>query len=74
MSGNTKRYNFPTDENKKPLKSLVIIRFLGVLKLSDLGSNQDSSPPKGDVLPVTPSDNFSRCYFKKERKDKNYYN
>jgi hypothetical protein len=25
--------------------------------LSDLGSNQDSSPPKGDVLPVTPSDN-----------------
>jgi hypothetical protein len=42
--------------------------------LSDLGSNQDSSPPKGDVLPVTPSDNYWSPFFQKERKDKNYYN
>ena len=41
--------------------------------LSDLGSNQDSSPPKGDVLPVTPSDNLRCPFVKKERKDKNYY-
>ena len=34
-------------------------------KLTDLGSNQDSSPPKGDVLPVTPSVNYLASFFSK---------
>lgn len=29
------------------------------LKLSDQGSNLNSSEPKSDVLPITPSDNLS---------------
>ncbi len=29
-----------------------------ILKLSDQGSNLDSSDPESDVLPITPSDNF----------------
>ncbi len=31
------------------------------LVLSDQGSNLDSSEPKSDVLPVTPSDSPYRC-------------
>ena len=30
----------------------------GIFKLSDQGSNLDSSDPESDVLPVTPSDNL----------------
>ena len=39
-------------------------------KLSDQGSNLDSSDPETDVLPVTPSDNSSakvRYFLKLER-------
>ena len=31
-----------------------------VFKLSDQGSNLDSSVPKTDVLPITPSDNYPK--------------
>ena len=40
---------------KKPLTKLC--KWLN-FKLSDQGSNLDSSDPESDVLPITPSDNF----------------
>jgi hypothetical protein len=37
-------------------------RTLLIISLSDQVSNLDSSEPKSDVLPVTPSDNFPFAY------------
>jgi len=40
---------------------------MGGFSLTDQGSNLDSSEPKSDVLPVTPSVNFIlklTCFFK----------
>ena len=48
-----------TDKINKIRKPVAYsVTGLTFFQLSDLGSNQDSSPPKGDVLPVTPSDNL----------------
>ena len=35
------------------------LQFVNRVSLADQGSNLDSSEPKSDVLPVTPSANFS---------------
>lgn len=58
-------------KNKRELSLSTLIPTL--FPLPDLGSNQDSSPPKGDVLPVTPSGNRYHPFFKGERKDKIFY-
>ena len=43
-------------KNKKPLQKFDLQRFDS--SLTDQGSNLDSSEPKSDVLPVTPSVNL----------------
>ena len=51
-------------------------RFLGRGWLSDQGSNLDSSEPKPDVLPVTPSDssqNFGIAKVKKKMQNPNFF-
>ncbi len=48
--------------NKK--RAFALLTQFRSVKLPDLGSNQGSSPPKGDVLPVTPSGN-QYCLFQK---------
>ena len=56
----------------KPLQLQELQRLFN-FKLSDQGSNLDSSDPETDVLPVTPSDNSSakvRYFLKLERKSR----
>lgn len=55
-------------KTKESFRSLYPL--LALIMLPDLGSNQGSSPPKGDVLPVTPSGNLRLLFSKMERKDK----
>lgn len=60
-------------KNKRELSLSMLTLALTLFSLPDLGSNQDSSPPKGDVLPVTPSGNQYAFFVKRERKDKIFY-